>query len=71
MIFQFSLPGDIFDDDLVGFQVAVFADDFSAAEPDFQGRLILPLPFDFDGLNESIRAPLTQQLCSLARVLDP
>ncbi|OLD58972.1 MAG: hypothetical protein AUF60_07540 [Gemmatimonadetes bacterium 13_1_20CM_69_28] len=70
MILQLTLPGDVFGDDLVGAQIALLAEDFSSAEPDLHGRMILPLPFYFDGIDESIRARLTQQLRTSARVLN-
>src|SRR5713226_313347 len=70
MILQLSLPGDVFGDDLVGVQLALLAEDFSSAEPNLQGGMVLPLPFYFDGIDESIRARSTQQVCSCDRVLN-
>src|SRR2546425_13377969 len=34
VVLQLSLPGNVFGDDLVGFQLALFAEYFSSAEPD-------------------------------------
>src|SRR5712692_5773200 len=70
VILQLSLPGDVFDDDLVGFQLSFFAEDFSSTEPDLPDCPVSPHPFCFYGIDESSRAPLTQQLCSSVRVLN-
>ena len=64
VILQLSLPGNVFGDNLVGFQLALFAEDFSSTEPDLQGRMVLAFPFYFDGIDESYRARLTKQFSS-------
>src|SRR5216684_9330987 len=70
VILQLSLPGDVFGDDFVGFQLALLVEHFSSAEPDLQGRMVLPLPFYFDWIDEGLRVRLTQQLRSSARILN-
>ena len=59
MILQLSLLGHVFGDDFIGFQLALLAEHFSPAESDLQGRMVLPLPFYFDWIDEDIRARLT------------
>src|SRR5712692_1005009 len=70
VILQLALPGDVFGDDFVGFQLALLVEDVSSAEPDLQGRMVLPLPFYFDWIDEGLRVRLTQQLGSSARILN-
>src|SRR6266566_2190099 len=51
VILQLALSGDVFGNDLVGFQLAPLAENFSPAEPDLHDRMVLSLPFYFDGID--------------------
>src|SRR5216683_7204305 len=69
MLLQFSLPGNILGDNLIGFQLALLAENFSSAQPHFQGGKVLPLPIYFDGIGLSIGNGSAKQLRSPSRVL--
>jgi hypothetical protein len=62
------LPGHVFGDDFVAFQLSLFAEDFPPAEPHLQECIVLPLPLDFDRFDRSIRARLPQQFGSSAGI---
>jgi len=59
----------ILGDNLIGFQLALLAENFSSAQPHFQGGKVLPLPIYFDGIGLSIGNGPAKQLRSPSRVL--
>src|SRR6266699_470447 len=66
VILQLPSPGDVFGDNLVGFELAMLAEDVAAGEPHRLGGMVFPLPLYFEGLNLSTCTRLTQLLCSSA-----
>src|SRR5258708_30448251 len=69
VLLQFSLPGNILGDNFVGFQLALLAEDFSSAQPHFQGGKVLALPIYFDGIGLSIGYGSTHQFLPPSRRL--
>ena len=58
IILQLALLGDVLDDDFVTASLVCVAD-LASAEPNFQGRAVLPLPVNFQRLGRilSWKAP--------------